>query len=85
MTVPASLSLSGTSTDDAKPIYLNHAGTSWPKPAEVQQAASEAFGTCASQWEAQFHADHERVAHFFGIASPSRLLLTPGCTSALSV
>jgi selenocysteine lyase/cysteine desulfurase len=85
MPVPTLSYSKGTTKESGNPIYLNHAGTSWPKPAEVHQAASEAFSTCASQWDDQFRIDHQRVAEHFGLSATSRLLLTPGCTSALSV
>ena len=66
-------------------IYLNHAGTSWPKPAPVRQAVAEMLGGSTSAWGAAFEHAHARVARAFGIGDPTRLLLTPGCTSALAV
>lgn len=65
--------------------YLNHAGTSWPKPGPVRAAVAEALETPADRWGERFDHDHRFVARAFGIADASRLLLTPGCTSALSV
>ena len=64
--------------------YLNHAGTSWPKPECVRQAAAQALSSDPAQWAAHMERDHAAVAKAFGV-SPDRLLLTPGCTSALSV
>lgn len=66
-------------------IYLNHAGTSWPKPAPVQAAVSSAMRARVDTWASSFATAHARIAGAFGIADPTRLLLTPGCTSALSV
>ncbi len=66
-------------------IYLNHAGTSWPKPAVVLEACRRATEVSPSQWPWRFTDALETIANFFGVANPDRLLLTPGCTSALAV
>lgn len=66
-------------------IYLNHAGTSWPKPASVTQACLAALQADPNDWSSTFASGHNRLAEYFGIADPSRLLLTPGCTSSLSL
>ena len=66
-------------------LYLNHAGTSWPKPGVVQEAAGAALHASPADWGEAFHAAHARAASFFGIEDRHRLLLTPGCTSALAV
>lgn len=63
--------------------YLNQAGTSWPKPASVQRAVRAAMEESHRTWPESFEAQHTRVARAFG-ADPERLLLTPGCTSALA-
>lgn len=66
-------------------IYLNHAGTSWPKPPEVRAAAAAAMRPeASSRWDDDFFVQHEVVAHAFGLAA-SELLLTPGCTGALAL
>ncbi|MHC5209266.1 MAG: aminotransferase class V-fold PLP-dependent enzyme [Planctomycetota bacterium] len=65
--------------------YLNHAGTSWPKPAVVRDAVANALRQPASTWNVALAFAHRRVADAFGVADAERLLLTPGCTSALSV
>lgn len=65
-------------------VYLNYAGTSWPKPDVAVAAANSIFKTDPSKWPARFQADHRTVAKFFGVDT-SRLLLTPNCTSALSL
>lgn len=66
-------------------IYLNHAGTSWPQPAVVEQALTQALSTTPLEWPAIFERCHTRLAKYFGVDDPTRLLLTPGCTSALAV
>lgn len=65
--------------------YFNHAGTSWPKPAPVVRAVREALEEEPSGWPSRFAEQHAAVARAFGIEDASRLLLTPGCTAALSV
>lgn len=65
-------------------LYLNHAGTSWPKPPEVRSAVADALASSPDEWPATFEAHHGAVADAFGV-DPKRLLLTPGCTSALAV
>lgn len=65
--------------------YLNHAGTSWPKPEPVQRAARAALGADPGDWGDDFERARRRVAAAFGIEDADRLLLTPGCTSALQV
>lgn len=66
-------------------IYLNHAGTSWPKPISVQQAVAAAMTTDPEAWNQQFEAAHREIAEYFHLEDPQQLLLTPGCTSSLSV
>lgn len=66
-------------------IYLNQAGTSWPKPEVVHRAVSAALRAAPSEWGSAFETARAKVARWLGIADPERLLLTPGCTSALSI
>jgi len=66
-------------------LYLNHAGSSWPKPAPVKQAVQSALEAPVDAWAETFARQHQRVADAFAIADAERLLLTPGCTSALQV
>lgn len=65
-------------------VYLNHAGTSWPKPSSVSAAVRDALQTHPIEWPARFEDAHRAVSRFFGVADPDQLLLTPGCTSSLS-
>lgn len=66
-------------------LYLNHAGTSWPKPEPVQREVEQALRAGPGDWAASFEAQHRAVASSFGVAEPEALLLTPGCTAALGV
>ena len=66
-------------------IYLNHAGTSWPKPQVVVDAVRHAMDGSPSQWGEYFDQARHTTAEFFGIRDPEQLLLTPGCTSSLAV
>ncbi len=66
-------------------IYLNHAGTSWPKPQVVVDAVRDAITGSPSQWGEHFERARHTTAQFFGIRDPEQLLLTPGCTSSLAV
>ena len=70
--------------NDPETIYLNHAGTSWPKPKSVVLAASAVMRQSPVCWPDLFEQSHRTVADFFHI-DPSRLLLTPSCTAALNV
>ena len=66
-------------------LYLNHAGTSWPKPLAVSDAVQEAMSVPPTQWPQQFEQAHQAIADYFGVGRPEQILLTPGCTSALAV
>ena len=66
-------------------VYLNHAGTSWPKPLTVRKAVGDAMQSPPLDWAERFDRAHRAVASFLGIGQPEHLLLTPGCTSSLSV
>jgi len=68
----------------ARTVYLNQAGTSWPKPPAVVAAAAEVLRLDPAQWPAAFAAAHERIARGLGLLNADRLLLTPGGTSAIS-
>ena len=66
-------------------IYLNHAGTSWPKPPVVVDAVRQAMTRSPGQWGGAFEQAQRTIATFFGIRNVNQLLLTPGCTSSLAV
>jgi len=65
-------------------IYLNHAGTSWPKPESVLQAVTSASRQDPTGWPDLFQVSHKAIADFFHV-DRSRLLLTPSCTAALNI
>ena len=65
-------------------VYLNQAGTSWPKPAPVQAAVAEALSAPPETWADRLELQHAEVSRAFGVSDPDRLLLTPGATSALA-
>lgn len=66
-------------------VYLNHAGTSWPKPRVVADAVREAMCASPTEWPRRFADAHQAIAEFFGVSRREQILLTPGCTSALAV
>ena len=68
-----------------KTIYLNHAGTSWPKPDCVHRAVEGFRDLDPADWGREFDQSHRNIAAFFGVTDAERLLLTPGCTSALAL
>ena len=70
--------------DDRSTVYLNHAGTSWPKPPPVVDAAAAASISDPATWPELFSNAHQTVADFFHVDS-ERLLLTPSCTAALQL
>ena len=64
-------------------LFLNQAGTSWPKPAPVRDAVAAALIEDPSSWADSFADRHLRIAAWFGVSDPAQLLLTPGGTSSL--
>lgn len=66
-------------------LYFNHAGTSWPKPRLVSDAVREATCTPPSLWPQRFDEAHQAIGEYFGVSQPEQILLTPGCTSALTI
>ncbi len=66
-------------------IYLNNAGTSWPKPQAVQEAMSACSLSAPDAWPQVLEDAHTSVTSFFGIGHPERFLFTGGCTSALTL
>lgn len=64
--------------------YLNNAGTSWPKGPGCAETVAEVMGADPRTYGAQFEQARTDIAGSLGIAAASRLLLTPGCTSALA-
>jgi selenocysteine lyase/cysteine desulfurase len=66
-------------------IYVNNAGTTWPKPDAVPEAVAGALDAEPADAADRFRAAHERIARFLDVREPERLLLTPSCTGALAV
>lgn len=64
-------------------VFLNQAGTSWPKPAPVRDAVATSLTLDPGGWESAFSEQHDGVARAFGVRS-EEMLLTPGGTSALA-
>ncbi|MEQ8907367.1 aminotransferase class V-fold PLP-dependent enzyme [Ekhidna sp.] len=65
-------------------IYLNNAGTTWPKPESVNQAIARFNELPPDQWLAVFEEGIQTVTNFFGISHPDRFLFTQSCTQALT-
>lgn len=68
-----------------KIIYLNNAGTSWPKPAKVEEAVQHFYASSPENWPQVFTDSLQTVTSFFKIQDRSRFLFTSGCTSALAI
>ncbi len=64
--------------------YLNNAGTSWPKAPGCTEIVADVMGADPRTYGARFEQARADIAGSFGILTPSQLLLTPGCTSALA-
>lgn len=65
-------------------LYLNHAGTSWPKPTAVLEASSGFYHCSPTIWPELFERSHHAIAEFFHVEA-ERLLVTPSCTTALNL
>lgn len=65
--------------------YLNHAGTSYPKPPAVLRAVSAALEEAPDAYPALFASARRSVAAHLGVSEASRLLFTSSCTHALDV
>ncbi|WP_425389895.1 aminotransferase class V-fold PLP-dependent enzyme [Ekhidna sp.] len=65
-------------------IYLNQAGTTWPKPASVNEAIDRFNKLSPGQWMDVFENGIQTIASFFGISNPDRFLFTQSCTQALA-
>ena len=68
-------------------VFANQAGTSWPKPAPVHDAIARAMKTEPIEaWGTIFPSGRAAIARLLGIPPEAhhRILLTPGCTSAIA-
>lgn len=68
-----------------EPIYVNNAGTSWPKAPGVTEASSVALAAAPEASRGAWQAARAETCRMFGIEQPERLLLTGSCTAALSL
>jgi len=66
-------------------IYVNNAGTSWPKAPRVIEAASAALAAPPEASRQVLAAAHAEVCRALGVMQPERLLLTGSCTAALAL
>src|SRR5262245_22490882 len=66
-------------------IYVNNAGTSWPKAPGVVEAASQALAAPPAASSQALQEARTEVCRAFGIEQPERLLLTGSCTAALAL
>lgn len=66
-------------------IYFNNAGTSWPKPASVNESMAHFTTLNPDQWLEIYEDGLETVCRFFNIQDKDRFLFTTSCTSSLSV
>ncbi len=66
-------------------VWLNHAGTSWPKPAPVHAAVAEALAASPDTFAVRFEGGRAALARHLGVADPERVLITPGATSAIAL
>lgn len=77
-------------------IYLDHAATSWPKPAEVSAAMSDFLERAGGNPGRSGHRlsiaaarivydTREALADFFGISDPRRVIFTLNATHALNM
>lgn len=66
-------------------IYVNNAGTSWPKAPGVSEAASAALAAPPEASRQALSAARDELCLALGIEQPERLLLTGSCTAALAL
>lgn len=68
-----------------EPIYLNNAGTSWPKAPGVADACREALLAPPAASQPALQQAHAETCRSFGLEPSERLLLTGSCTAALAL
>lgn len=66
-------------------IYLNNAGTTWPKPEVVHKAISNFNQLHPDEWLGIFREGHQVATSFFGIEDEDRFLFTQSCSQSLAV
>lgn len=78
-------------------IYFNNAATTWPKPEQVYQAVDRTLRSAATPMRAASGGGgptgpsdpmgeaRREIASFLGVADPTHLVFTPGCTYSLNL
>jgi len=66
-------------------IYLNNAGTTWPKPDAVNEAMKRFVERSPDQWLDVFQEGKRAVTSFFGILDPDRFLFTQSCSQSMAI
>ena len=66
-------------------IYLNNAGTTWPKPDSVNDAIKDFSQIPPNEWLSIIQEGHKVCTAFFGIEDPDRFLFTQSCSQSLAV
>ena len=66
-------------------IYLNQAGTSWPKPEAVLAAVNQALKLDPHSLNKEYQLSHQRVCEFFNFPQSEGFLFTTSCTGALDL
>ncbi|MBE6753020.1 MAG: aminotransferase class V-fold PLP-dependent enzyme [Ruminococcaceae bacterium] len=81
--------------ENRRPIYLDNAATTWPKPMGVARALEESlelYGANPGRSSYTMAEDtllkvlhcRSAVGNFFGLAEPERVVFTPGCTWSIN-
>lgn len=66
-------------------IYLNNAGTTWPKPKSVYEAISNFSNLEPDEWPSIFDEGIMDIIRFLNIPASGSFLFTSSCTSALTL
>lgn len=66
-------------------IYLNNAGTTWPKPEVVNSAMKQFIELTPDKWLQVFNDGIGTATSFFGINNPDRFLFTQSCTQSMAI
>ncbi|MEL7001276.1 MAG: aminotransferase class V-fold PLP-dependent enzyme [Bacteroidota bacterium] len=66
-------------------IYLNNAGTTWPKPDSAIDSMNGFSSLLPDDWNEIYEEGLDTVSRFFNLPSKERFLFTTSCTSALGI
>lgn len=64
-------------------LYLNQAGTSWPKHPSVIKTINDSLSLAPNELESLYEQAHQITCEFFNIPHPQGFLFTTSCTSAI--